>query len=68
MAKGQKTICTNNWFFYYCSVNETRRHFQLKKDFDIYLKRHQKSCSCVYIPANENEYGSRKPNELIEIK
>ena len=57
MVKGQKEFVSNNWFFYYCYVNGTRRQFQLENDFKKYMKRHGKSCKCkgICIPAEEDE-------------
>jgi hypothetical protein len=62
MPKGQKEFVSNNWFFYYCYVNGTRRQFQLEDDFKKYMKRHGKSCKCkgIYIPAEEDELTTGK--------
>ena len=59
-----KEICTNNYFFYYCYVNDTKKEFQLEKDFITYIKRHNKFCKCSFLPANENNYQNRRRIDL----
>jgi hypothetical protein len=63
-----KSFVSNNYMFYHCPINQTRREFQCKKDFDKYLNRHHKTCKCIYIPSNEEDYGNTKKTDLITIK
>lgn len=55
MPKGNKAVLSNTYWFCYCSVNGTRRQFQLESDYKKYMKRHNKSCKCQHIPAEEDE-------------
>jgi len=68
MPKGQKEIVTNNWWFYYCYVNGTRRQFQLESDYKKYMKRHNKTCKCIHIPAQEDEHLTTGKKEISIIQ
>ena len=67
-----KEIVTNNYWFFYCELNETRRQFQSEKEFKTYTKRHCASCEgCkngLEIPAYEDSWDSCKKTKVKSLR
>jgi len=55
MPKGNKYYKDITKYAYFCSEKNTERVFETEQQYETYLKRHAKMCSCKGIISAETE-------------